>query len=290
MVSLLFNVERNLYFANRRNDESSLVGLGLLLFVLRLEATRLFDEGLGFRLVSEVVRGNCGDAEAKSYDDAINDTGDIDNRSPLLVSDTHRLECRGDGVEEVEADDEHANNIECSPARVCKHLDRGEPHVADDFALVVHVEVVFTELEHHEVLDEEAENEEARPDHGERSESLLALASIDFVFDSATSLLVFDFQLNSKENMECESSHEHQFNEVNHLHREVERVESGQEFGVGIVGCLGRSLVEIQELEVTTHVAKDEQGQESTCASHDLLLTNGRSKIRDDPFHLSLSP
>ena len=55
MGSLLFNIERNLYFANRRDDESSLVGLGLLLFVLLLEATGLFDKSLGFRLVSEVV-------------------------------------------------------------------------------------------------------------------------------------------------------------------------------------------------------------------------------------------
>ena len=85
--------------------------------------------------------------------------------------------------------------------------------------------------------------------------------------------------------MESESSHQHQFNKINHLDREVERVESGQEFGVGIVRCLSRSLIEIQKLEVTTHVAEDEQGEERACASHDLLLTDGRGKILDDPLH-----
>ena len=74
--------------------------------------------------------------------------------------------------------------------------------------------------------------------------------------------------------MERKSSHQYQFDEVNHLDREVERVESGQEFGVGIVRRLSRGLIEIQKLEVTTHVAEDEQGEERACASHDLLLTD----------------
>ena len=144
---------------------------------------------------------------------------------------------------------------------------------------------VFAELEHHEVLHEEAENEETGPDHGEGSESLLTLASVDFVIDATTSDLVFDLKLNSEEDVERKSSHQYQFDEVNHLHREVERVESGQEFGIGIVRCLSRSLVEIQELEVTTHVAEDKQSQKGTRASHDLLLTNGGGKILDDPLH-----
>ena len=171
------------------------------------------------------------------------------------------------------------------PKPGCKHLDGGEPHVADDFAFGIHIEVVFAELEHHEVLHEEHENEKTRPNHSEGCESLLALASVDFVIDATTSDLVFDFELNSEEDVERKSSHQHQFDEINHLHREVERVETGQEFGVGIVRCLSRSLIEIQELEVTTHVAQDEQGQKGTRASHDLLLTNGGGKILDDPLH-----
>ena len=92
----------------------------------------------------------------------------------------------------MNADDEHANDIEGSPTRIREHLDRGEPHVADDFALVVHIEVVFAKLEHHEVLHEETENEETGPDHRESRESLLALASVDFVTHVTASLLVFD--------------------------------------------------------------------------------------------------
>ena len=226
-----------------------------------------------------------GDAETEGNDNAVSDTGDVDNRGPLLVRNTHGLERRRNGVEQVHADNEHADHVEHSPEGVGEHVDSGEPHVADDFALVVQVQVVFTELEHHEVLHEEAENEETGPDHGEGCESLLALASVDFVVDATASLLVLDLQLDSKEDVEGKGSHQHQFNKINHLDREVERVESGQEFGVGIVRCLSRSLIEIQKLEVTTHVAEDEQGEERACASHDLLLTDRGGKILDDPLH-----
>ena len=105
-------------------------------------------------------------------------------------------------MEQMNADDEHADNIESSPTRIREHLDSGEPHVADDFALVVHVEVVFAELEHHEVLDEEAENEKASPNHGEGGKSLLTLASIDFVTHVTASLLVFNLERHGKENVE----------------------------------------------------------------------------------------
>ena len=256
-----------------------------LLFVLRLQAAGLLDEVLGCRLVTEVEGGDSSDAEAKSYNDAINHAEDVDNRSPLLVSDTESLEGGGNSVEQVQTDNKHAHDIECRPNRVCKHGNRGEPHVADDFTLVVQIQEMFTELEHVKMLDEESHNKEARPNHGERCESLLTLASVDFVTHVATSLLVFDFERHCEEDVDSESSHEHQFDEVNQLHREVQRVESGQEFSVGIVGCLGRSLVEVQKLKVTTHVAQDEQSEERTCTSHDLLLTDGRSKILDDPFH-----
>ena len=246
---------------------------------------RLGTESFSSGLVSEVEGSDGGDTETGSNDNAVSDTGDVDNRGPLLVRNTHGLERRRNGVEQVHADNEHADHVEHSPEGVGEHVDSGEPHVADDFALVVQVQVVFAELEHHEVLDEEAEDEEAGPDHGEGRESLLALASVDFVVDSAASLLVLDLQRNREEDMESEASHQAEFDEIDHLNREVERIEPGQEFGVGIVRRLSRGLIKVQELEVTTHVAEDEQGECRTGASHDLLLTDGRGKILDDPLH-----
>lgn len=287
MGSLKLSVKRNFDGANRRNHIRSLGGfLGLeLLFVLRLEAARLFDKGLGLGLIGQVESTGGSDGKAKSHDDTIDDASKVNDRSPFLVGNAHSLECRRNSVEQVHTDDEHANHVEGSPGRITQHLDSGEPHVADDFSLVVHVQVVFAELEHHEVLHEETENEETGPDHGEGGEGLLALADVEFVVDTAAGLLVFDLQLDGKEDMEGEGSHQHQFDEVNHLDGEVERIEPGQELGVGVVGRLSRSLIEIQKLEVTTHVAEDEQGEERAGASHDLLLTNGRGKILDDPLH-----
>ena len=254
-------------------------------FVLGLQGTRLFDQGLGFGLVSQVVGTGSGNSKAEGHHNAVKDAGQVNHRSPLLVSDTHGLEGRRNGVEQVHANHEHADYVESSPSGVCKHGDGSEPHVTDDFALSIHVQVVFTELEHHKMLNQEHQNKQTGPDHGEGGEGLLALADVEFVVDTATGLLVLNLQGHGQEDMEGESTRQHQFDQVNHFYREMERIEPGQELGVGVVGRLGRHLVKVQELEVATHVAEDEQGQKGTRAPHDLLLTNRGGKILDDPLH-----
>ena len=64
-----------------------------------------------------------------------------------------------------------------------------------------------------------------------------------------------------------------------------ERLVARQQLAVRVVRSLSRSRVRIKQLDISNHVSKNERSEQSSRASHDLLLTDGRGKILDDPLH-----
>src|SRR5574344_2643123 len=258
---------------------------GLLDFqgLLITEVTGMLDELLRFGLVRNSEAARRGDEEAAGDDDAVENTELFDDRGPLAVSDAERLERGSDRMEQVHSDDEHTDDVERRPADLGEHHDRGEPHIAHDGAagdIDVLIVIVFTELEHIKMGDEESDDEETGPDHREGREGLLALARIHFVGFRAAGLAFLELESDREEHVGEEHHEQHRFDAVQ------EEVRLGEERGVGVVGRLRGCRIRVEQLQVASHVAQDEEREDRARASHNLLPPDGGGQIFDDPLHI----
>ena len=140
-------------------------------------------------------------------------------------------------MEQVHTDNKHGYQIKNRPNRIGKHIDGGEPHIANHKPGFIFIQIVRTELERHQMLNGKAENDKTRPNHGKARKSLLALARIHFIGFGTASLAVFHFKFDSKENMDEENRDEPDFYKVD------DRLHSREKLRVGIVMRLRRRLI-----------------------------------------------